>query len=632
MANYDWKELEERFINPYNFVGLGGDVERNTPQKGELTGKINCTLTVKTPLCIPDAETKRSSPGYNSHTDENSHYIYNFYRVGGIPTIAGSQLKGMVRSYYEAITNSCLSVNNNNIMSARHSFPRLPGLLKYDKQGWHLFPAKMKKYNGFSALKENEYKRVWYSKEGRKTYWIFSPDGSEVECGNLKKAIDDYNENIEFYKANGGSFKRYKAELTYKLKADPSSNEMYPIFYEMISDNNGEMLVYFSPSQIGRSVFSKRIDDILGSHSSCARSNGACLCKACSLFGIIVKKGGRSKASSLRFSDAKAVGENLNFERNVTLKELSSPKTTSVEFYTHRPLNAVAWTYESKTTDYIKDKQGSKTYIIPERELCDVELNGRKFYLHNPNLSREDYYTYKKTKRNSTMELCKAGAQFKFSVYFENISEVQLRELVWTLTLGENSADSDLMFKLGHGKPLGLGSVKITVDGIESREFDREKLTYCVKKITPSEFLPDCPFDTSSNTYRTFMAMVNFRTAAEPLKNGIKISYPIADTMENNKNSKASHQWFTANRSVGEDGNQTAWSIKYELPKITDDDLTLPAFERSEEKQSDKSRKKRDRNNNYNNNRNNSYNYECKPKDEKKGNFFANVKEKPKRK
>lgn len=579
----EWFERTERFINPYNFVGLGKETERKVPEYGNLTGKISCTLIVKTPLAIPDSETLIK--------DYREHSTYKFFRVDGKPVITGSQLKGMVRSYYEALSDSCLSVNNNNIMSARHPTARKAGLIQYKKDGWHLYPAKMKKNKNYRILKNDEFARVWYDSKGKeiKSY-IFSLDGEEIKCDNLDEAVEDYYKNIAVYNKNGGFFKRYKGSLTYRLRKDASSNEMSPVFYEIVSDNDGNNIVYLSPSQMGRSVFRKRIDDILETHKSCSKTDGSCLCKACTLFGIVSDKSNSwASASRLRFSDAKSVEETFASDKDITLKELSSPKTTSVEFYTKRPEDAVSWTYESKTTgyttvtyiEYQDDKEIEKTEELPDRLLCDVELNGRKFYLHNPRLREEDYSEYQKTKRNSSMELCRSGAEFEFCIYFENINEHQLNELIWTLALGENSADSDRMFKLGHGKPLGLGSVKVIVNSVDIRKFDTETFTYTIENNSPSEYLIKNPFDTSAGYYREFMKIVNFRTAESSLNNGAVISYPIAeDKTQKGTNATAHHQWFIANRSSGENGITTNWSIKYTLPRITDDDLSLPAYER----------------------------------------------------
>ena len=74
MASPDknWYETGKRFINPYNFVSQTDEVDRDIPEKGNLTGKINCTITVKTPLCIPDAEKKFPDTDFIGTNEYNS--------------------------------------------------------------------------------------------------------------------------------------------------------------------------------------------------------------------------------------------------------------------------------------------------------------------------------------------------------------------------------------------------------------------------------------------------------------------------------------------------------------------------------------------------------------------------------
>ena len=54
---------------------------------------------------------------------------------------------------------------------------------------------------------------------------------------------------------------------------------------------------------------------------------------------------------------------------------------------------------------------------------------------------------------------------FKGSVYFDRITRAQLEELAFVLTLGENTPASPRLHKIGHGKPVGYGSCKITLTG-----------------------------------------------------------------------------------------------------------------------------------------------------------------------
>jgi len=111
------------FHNPYNFVPALprnsdqfttdlakelGDLGESDPAPHGVycadrwSGKIAVTLTTKTPLLIPDAA--------NLTEDEKGHKTYPLRVVDGKPYLPPTSIKGMLRSAYEAVTNSRLSV------------------------------------------------------------------------------------------------------------------------------------------------------------------------------------------------------------------------------------------------------------------------------------------------------------------------------------------------------------------------------------------------------------------------------------------------------------------------------------------------------------------------------------------
>lgn len=584
MSSY---KRNDTFINPYNFVRLGQGVERKCADKytGNLTGKIHCILETKTPLAIPDIE--------NVIEKKDEHKIYSFYRVNKKPMIPGSQIRGAIRSAYETLSDSCLSVNNVNILSSRSSAVRKPGIIQFRNGKYRLFDAdNVKKCEKDESIDcENEAIRVWYGQEKGKYNVItkrfkFCRSSHEVECENLEESIADYNANFDIYIENHAKEKpiedAYESYTAKKAKGNEwipldkkhiDSSKLYPVFYYTVQNNDGKTQVYLMPSQMGRSVYKNKVTDLLGSYASCQHGNGNEICKACTLFGITTNK--NNYASKLRFSDAVYSSEREIFEKNVTLQELSSPKISSVEFYSHKPGNCCYWTYDYKIMKYKENRENKNLAEIIKS--CKVELNGRKYYLHNPNLNKLDYSTNIKTKRNSTMELCEAGNRFEFDVYFEKISEKELKELVWTLTIGENNLESKQMHKIGHGKPLGLGSVKIIVDSVETRTFDTETLNYKTEKYNADELINENPFDSESRYFKDFMLITNFETA-----NGF-ISYPVVSgNTRNNANANAIHKWFTNNRKGT--GNGIGWKIKYTLPEIDSENLSLPSFNQASNK------------------------------------------------
>jgi CRISPR-associated protein (TIGR03986 family) len=118
-ANQVLREPEVRgdFHNPYNFVpslprdDVAGDLGDRNPlkigmghgvyQSDRWSGRISVTLTTKTPLLIPDL----------CDSEEDSHKTFPL-RIGadGKPYLPPTSIKGMLRSAYEAVTNSRLGV------------------------------------------------------------------------------------------------------------------------------------------------------------------------------------------------------------------------------------------------------------------------------------------------------------------------------------------------------------------------------------------------------------------------------------------------------------------------------------------------------------------------------------------
>ncbi|NLG85434.1 MAG: TIGR03986 family CRISPR-associated RAMP protein [Firmicutes bacterium] len=107
-------ERKERylFLNPYNFVRT---IQKSRPKEHPLgdcpppphdryvglTGRITCKAKVITPLFISDSHAVREAGG---------HRTYRFFQYGGKPAIPATSLRGMVRSVFEALTNSCFAV------------------------------------------------------------------------------------------------------------------------------------------------------------------------------------------------------------------------------------------------------------------------------------------------------------------------------------------------------------------------------------------------------------------------------------------------------------------------------------------------------------------------------------------
>jgi len=147
----------DRFHNPYNFVPalprdqVTGELGDRPPAghgrylPDYWSGRIAVKLTTVTPLLIPDAA---------EMTESNDHKTYPV-RLGadGKPYLPPTSIKGMLRSAYEAVTNSRLSVFEKHDELLAY---RLPA-----KAGIQMVPARIENgqvclYPGTSAISRNE--------------------------------------------------------------------------------------------------------------------------------------------------------------------------------------------------------------------------------------------------------------------------------------------------------------------------------------------------------------------------------------------------------------------------------------------------------------------------------------------
>jgi hypothetical protein len=93
------------------------------------------------------------------------------------------------------------------------------------------------------------------------------------------------------------------------------------------------------------------------------------------------------------------------------------------------------------------------------------EILGRKFYYHQQDYRRVmRVYSEERARatENRMVEAAPEGAHLSGRIRFLNLTELELATLIYALALEDGMAH-----KLGYGKPLGLGSVRITIAKLE---------------------------------------------------------------------------------------------------------------------------------------------------------------------
>lgn len=568
-------KIEKYFINPYNFIPLSNNpVKKGPVHPGELTGYIDCQLTLQTPLIVVDTDSKRE---INDNAD-NPTIFDSVFTIDGKMAIPGSELRGMIRSKYETLTNSCLSKIDDELTLYGRGKAGInqPGLLEYETGT--LYEAESicvylknhkyrdgalfgyVKYNGkpyedFSKLKTGD--EVQYSEDGKGSW-----QKGILRIGNplgIQEAVHVFVKKVNGKSYQDDNLKRVYTQLAKDSKGHKSicKTNLRPVWYGFRDSNatlgsNSE--VYISLGQNGRVEFKRKIEDAMAiknkTYKHCMRENE--LCETCSVFGTIAKDRKTNQdisiAGRVRFEDA--IGpEYKNDGKYYALSELASPKVNPYfYFFTEDP----AKKKNEYNIDFKYHVQGPNA---TQEENDDIIIRGRKEYWHHPingykilNSEEvkqiENYFKNRKGKGNGAQENYvrkvitkvidnKANPVFNFRVYYRDLTKDELDHLVGALALQDGN--KKLSHKLGMAKPYGFGSVQVKVNYIASRKNKDQSYSIEKKMFDSSEYSIAHIFKTlAPQQLSSIRNIYNFDYIQENI-----VSYPYLE----NKNSKI-FEWF----------------------------------------------------------------------------------------
>ncbi len=558
-----------RFLNPYNFVRYI-DKERpknhvlgNCPPPPHdryvgLTGRIKCKIEAVTPLFVSDS--------HAVHEDPNGHRTYRFFQVeekGKLRrAIPATSLRGMVRSVFEAVTNSCFVVFQEDEYPLEHREPRIPSgmvparVIQKDRDGAvieildatqgipfsistppPLMPAayilayeprvldkngktysherlpkwvrdRVKKeqipirvaalikeqprrhrsgrFQFFEVVRvvpiEDESELRSIEGQTRKVYgWLYitgpnienkhherlffrwddtSPEPSQdipksVRKRVSKKAVDEFEHHLkEYYNRAQRALKALDNQRWPASKRNLPQPSLFvkknarlkegQLVYAIIEGNEVTRL---RPVSIPRLRYEHTRQELLPDHLKRCDSPDE-LCPACRTFGWVwdhpPKDAKRvAYAGRIRFSHASLV-KNAGELPEITLAILSTPKPTTTFFY-------------------LLDEEGNPN---PEVDYDNgrAKLRGRKFYRHHGSrLAEQEFRRETPSDQNRTVRgALKAGSIFTFTVDFDNLAPLELGALLYALELEEG-----MFHRLGYAKPLGFGSIRVTVEKVE---------------------------------------------------------------------------------------------------------------------------------------------------------------------
>lgn len=439
---------------PYNFVFLNEAVkpaeplpERDRFHSGRYTGSIELEIETETPLFIWGGEESGS----------------RFFSPGGKTVIPGSSLRGMTRQLFEIMTESnfkqfadrrlffrdfasvCKSITAyyNRFTSVDtgmkdskgnpiRDYIANAGYLVREGNRFVIVPAQEEDGKQFEAFHNHidccpkSFKKikegcvvVTGSKVGKdrspNKWLIYNPDN------NADKIILTEREITEYLSDNPDSASSERPNLVEQARR----GKQVPVFY--IKDDRE--MISFGHTVLFRLAYKYSMGDLVRQK----RCEGRDMTEA--VFGTVDE--GLETVSRVSFEDGVPQGQ-LKFEDEAYLATLLGPKPTTFQHYLEQP------NPENKNT--------LKHYGDP-----DARLRGHKMYWH-----KDDQIEWKLSgpaseALNKKVRPVSKGNLFKSRIRFENLSGAELGALLAALQLPDGCAH-----KIGMGKPVGLGSIRIT--------------------------------------------------------------------------------------------------------------------------------------------------------------------------
>ena len=579
---------EYRFLNPYNFVRFldtprpDNHVLGNCPPPPHdryvgLTGRITCKIEAVTPLFVSDSHAVDGNVG--------EHRTYRFFQLDGQPALPATSLRGMVRSVFEAVTNSCFVAFDGDPLSLHFPSQRAPWLVparvERDGDNWRLrlltgtTPLQIesrskknpegKQYAAWSASywplkpsktlrgigpkgrklsrKQLDRRQSFINRtqshsrnpdgveHGEACYALLRPfqhphpkiqfwdvveirrersdlpdpqDGERIEQGwlcvtnqniepkhserfffrvrdnregpeliDLPKGVRQaYEALIKDYQKrhhNAVQKRRKKNQPLGKPVGDEPGFSRFVYQYDESKLKGGELVYallegtvdsprvkFIAPVSIPRVGYERSVGDFLRRFLRRCKDPDA-LCPACRTFGWVWD-------SPPKDADQVAYAGRVRFSHGILLQSTGElPETTLAILSTPKP---------TTTLFYLLNADGEPDARV-DYNTEDARLRGRKFYRHHGDqLSKQEYQRAggKKDDQNRTIKgALQKDSTFTFTLDFENLAPLELGALLYALELEEG-----MYHRLGYAKPLGFGSVKITVEEVKVLDWERQ--------------------------------------------------------------------------------------------------------------------------------------------------------------
>ena len=616
-----------QFVNPYNFIPLSGQAPDRKPAGAEaenetlFTGEIKYSVLTKTPLFIPNTSCENM---FGSNVEGHKSYDFFSYHdlsdeeerknAPYVPVIPGSEIRGLIRSNYEILTNSCLSsLDSDNVMSKRTHEVFSSGLIRRKEDGtYDLYDAEdcLLRTESSNEMKDGKWERtdehykiksyirgdlsegqkVWFKKEPRQGKSLVNYLTKE----ETKKDKDERNAEGYVLKGNDGPVikrngrtdwkamkhcchvfahptgepvkKNISLDILKTLIREYGKNEKESVHYteyekELIKfiEGKAEENHYFP-------VYYSKVDEIGALYLSPAsitreiyeRTLGeiAGSHKTCSkkekLCPACRLFGMLGKGKDAFTVTSRLRFSDLEFQGSTDEAEGSYLKPVTLQPLSSPKLNNMEF--------YLKRPEGAifwtYDYFIDKYEKIRKNtggINGRKFYWHDMSTVSGNLKTDEPTQLNVTVRPLGEKQTFSGSIYFEKLTREELNSLIYTVNTGEEGdiKEKEHGYKLGHAKPLGFGSVALHVDSVSIRVYQSDENGISRKIKDYEEYQPDeLPGLIDRDVLENFRIMTAFDAAK-----GKNIDYPRKE--EGGK----IFEWYTQNHKAYSKDKKT--KLKY---------------------------------------------------------------------
>lgn len=336
----------------------------------------------------------------------------------------------------------------------------------YTYRGWLVTSGNML---DSAKTTEAERKKLLSRKEGRKYHYIISlPDRSQPSIEISEDAIKDYRNALTDFQQEEPFNKKmgilqsarpifYCQPATGKPVTLFGQSPNFRIPYAFNQEGKVVSAVDFIPEQIGESDKIDLADAIFGFVRRGKDKKEQVISEGKK------EKIEQSRAGRIFVTNAQYVTNEDGIwltEETITPHILASPKPTTFQHY-------LVQTHDEKPK---LKHYGSK----PNK---DTVIRGHKLYWHKGDVktgiqtdaSPEEIE--KKQSQYTEIKPIKKGVYFEFTIYFENLSHVELGTLLWILALANHDINAlqllgldgkeKYSLSLGMGKPLGMGAVTI---------------------------------------------------------------------------------------------------------------------------------------------------------------------------